>query len=200
LGTPQVIDGLAFHGPIIDDVPRDFQFFVSDDGEDWKLILERSGNNNQYYVERFEPMTVRFAKFAISSVNNGSKVTLSGFAVLRPETAPAAVSDWESIKFGQMPSRAFNVGWKIPRNGWFIADLGNSPRGLVVEVTKANGQCSFSLLQSNDLKNFNNIDLTGVMQTNDSKKMALSGMSSRYLKIELHEDSKGGMLYIRRLS
>jgi len=200
LGTPQVIDGLAFHGPIIDDVPRDFQFFVSADGENWKLILERSGNNNQYYVERFEPMTVRFAKLVISSVNNGSKATLSGFAVLRPETAPSAVSDWESIKFGQMPGRAFNVGWKIPRNGWFIADLGHSPCDLAVEVIKAKGQCSFSLLQSNDLKTFNSINLAALVQTKDGKKIALSGMSSRYLKIELHEDSKGGTLYIRRIS
>lgn len=200
LGTPQVIDGIAFHGPIIEDLPRDFQFFVSDDGENWKLIFERSRNSNQYYVERFEPMTARFAKLVISSVNNGSKATLSGFAVLRPETTPSAVSDWESIKFGQMPGRAFNVGWKIPRNGWLIADLGHSPCDLAVEVLKAKGQCSFSLLQSNDLKTFSAINLTALVQTDGGKKMALSGMNSRYLKIELHEDSKGGTLYIRRLS
>lgn len=198
LGMPQVIEGLALFGHTANATPRDFQVFVSEDSEKWRLVLEKTENKKQFLIERFDPVPARFVKLVILNDNGNKNVALTGVAVLMEATVPMAVSDWQSFCRGNLPTRVFNYGWRIPESGWIVVDLGDNPQDIVIDMINFESQCSFSIFGTNDLKNFNAIALPEVQPTKDGFNITIHNVSSHHLKIKFIKGCKGGKLLIRR--
>ncbi|MBC7317380.1 MAG: discoidin domain-containing protein, partial [Chloroflexi bacterium] len=152
LGRPELIEGIVFFGYTPRSTPRDFQVLASEDGQEWRLILQETGNEEQYFIQAFEPVKTRFVKVVILSDNGNNNVALTGVAVLRKQAGPIAVSDWRSFSAGNLPALVFDRGWKIPEAGWVVVDLGGDvPQEIVVEFTGIADHCAFTLLGSDEL-------------------------------------------------
>jgi len=55
--------------------------------------MDKLENNEQYFIQRFEPLRARFIRIVILKVNGNNNVALTGVAVLRKEIIPMVVSD-----------------------------------------------------------------------------------------------------------
>lgn len=199
LGEPQFIEGVVFFGYIPKATPRDFQVFISEDGKKWRLVLERIGNEEQYIIQRFEPLLARFVKIVILKDNGNNNVALTGFAVLRKHTVPTTVSDWASFSSGNLPTLVFERGWKIPEKGWILIDLGSKvPQGVIIELKGSAGQCVFTLSGSNKLGVFDIVTPSETQVSGGDWHMELRNGGQRYLKVAFREGCQGGRLLIRR--
>ncbi|MGQ9765719.1 MAG: D-glucuronyl C5-epimerase family protein, partial [Armatimonadota bacterium] len=76
LGEPQLIEGIVLFGYTPKSTPRDFQVFVSEDGNNWRLVLEKLGNEEQHIIQRFEPLLARLVKVVIQKDNGNNNVAL----------------------------------------------------------------------------------------------------------------------------
>ena len=198
LRESQVIDGIVFFGYTNRTTPRDFQVLVSDDGKKWSIISERTGNKEQYYVERFRPLQTRFIRLVILNDNGNNNTALTCVDVLREMVAPAAVSNWESFSSRSLPAHVFDVGWRSPENGWIVVDLAKTGQDVEVEMIGAGCKCPV-ILGTNDLRNFTALVLPTVHNTKSGLKIVLPSLSSRYLRIEFHDECKKGRLRIKIL-
>jgi len=200
LGRLELIEGIVLFDYTLRSTPRDFQVLASENGHEWRLILQKTGNEEQYLIQKFEPVKTRFVKVVITSDNGNNNVALTGVAVLRKQAGRIAVSDWRSFSSGNLPALVFDRGWKIPETGWIVADLGGDlPQDIVVELTGIASHCVLKILGSDDLSLWNTIPLSEAREIEVSQQMVLRNMVQRYLKIEFHEGCKGGKLLIRRL-
>jgi len=200
LGGLQLIDGVVIFGYTPKSTPRDFQVFASADGQEWQLVLDRLGNEEQHFTQHFEPLTARYIKIVILNDNGNKNVALTGVAVLRQHAVPSAVSDWRSFSAGNLPALVFDQGWKVREAQWIVIDLGSEvPQDIVVELTGTEGQCVFSLVGGDELGCWKTITLPGAQEIEGGRQLALGTVAQRYLKIKFCEGCQGGRLVIRRL-
>lgn len=199
LGRPEVIEGIVLFGYTPRSTPRDFQVLASEDGQEWRLVLQVIGNEEQYFIQTFEPLRTRFVKVIILNDNGNKNVALTGVAVLRKRAGRIAVADWQSFSSGNLPALVFDQGWKIPEMGWVVVDLGNEmPQDVVIKLTGVAGYCTFTLCGSDDLSHWKTITPLGIQEIEGGQEVALGPITQRYLKIEFRKGCQGGRLLLRR--
>mgnify|MGYP005831307497 FL=1 len=199
LGEPQLIEGIVLFGYTPKSTPRDFQVFISEDGNNWRLVLEKLGNEEQHTIQRFEPLLARLVKVVIQKDNGNNNVALTGVAVLRKHVIPMAVSDWASFSLGNLPTLVFERGWGIPEKGWILIDLGSTvPQGVIIELTGSVGNCVFTLSGGNKLGVFDVVTPSEAQATGGGWRMEIRDGVQRYLNGAFREGCKGGKLLIRR--
>lgn len=200
LGGLQLIDGVVIFGYTPKSTPRDFQVFASADGQEWQLVLDRLGNEEQHFTQHFEPLTARYVKIVILNDNGNNNVALTGVAVLRQHAVPSAVSDWRSFSAGNLPVLVFEQGWKVRDAQWIVIDLGSEvPQDIVIEITGVAGHCAFALLGSDELSFWKAITPRATQEIEGGQQVALGTLAQRYLKVEFREGCQGGKLVIRGL-
>jgi len=202
LGEPQLIEGIVLFGYTPKATPRDFRVLASRDGQKWELVLEKIGNQEQYLIERFDPLLARFVKIDILKDNGNNNVALTGVAVLRKNAAPTAVSDWASFNIGNLPALVFGQGWKIPEKGWIVIDLGSEAlQDVVIELIGVSDpdNCMFTLAGSNELGIFDIVTPTNVRAIDGGWEIELRTTCLRFLKIEFHSYCQGGTLLIKKV-
>jgi len=197
LQEPKNIDGILIFGYTNKSTPRNFEVLISKNGLNWIKILESFNNTELYIIKRFEPVSARFVKLVIFNDNGNNNVALTGVAVLGSTAAPIAVSDWESFSSGNLPSRVFDKGWRIPESGWIVLDSGDSnPKDTFIDLIGCDSRCYFTILETDDLKAYSAVS-PDVSATKDGLNVALHNLSSRYLKIVFHKGCAGGKLTVR---
>ena len=143
-------------------------------------------------------MPTRFVRLVVLDDNGNNNTALTGVAVLKEMAAPAAVSNWESFSSRNLPAHVFDVGWRSPENGWIVVDLAKTGQDVEVEMIGAGCKCPV-ILGTNDLRNFTALVLPTVHNTKSGLKIVLPSLSSRYLRIEFHDECKKGTLRIKIL-
>lgn len=197
IGKPQQIEGIVIFGYTPKSTARDFQVLVSENGQEWTLVMDKLENNEQYFIQRFEPLRARFIRIVILKDNGNNNVALTGVAVLRKEIIPMVVSDWESFSSENTPVQALNQGWKIPERGWVIIDLGSKiSRDIIIELSESADNCEFALYGTDDLAVFGNIVPTGIQTNKNNLRIMLQCFDQRYLKVVFHKGCEGGKLKI----
>lgn len=197
LVEPQFIEGIVLFGYTPQATARDFQVFVSEDGKKWTFVLEKLGNEEQHFVQQFNPLLARFVKIVILKDNGNNNVALTGVAVIRQYAIPMVVSDWESFSSGNIPVLALDRGWKVPEKGWVIIDLGSrTPQDITIELTGSVNSGAFTLYGTDNLDTFDIIVTQEAQIIEGRFRVVLHHFAQRYLKIVFRQGCGGGNLRI----
>ncbi|MCS7305979.1 MAG: D-glucuronyl C5-epimerase family protein [Thermoguttaceae bacterium] len=199
LGQKQVVEGVVLFGYTAKATPRDFQVSVSEDRQTWKTVFEKTGNQEQHFIEKFPSVSARWVKVLISKDNGNRNVALTGVAVLTQRTEPTAVSDWQSFSAANPPIEVFGQGWKMPERGWLIVDLGpQALHQLMLYFTDVRDSAVLACWESEDLVHWMPVG-GGFASQIQGREITLPICTRRYVKIDFYRGCKDGKLVVRKV-
>lgn len=194
LGTINKIGAITIIGYIPKSTPKDYDILSSLDGKEWNLLIQRRGNTDQYPKEDFGFLKTRYIRLVILNDNGNNNVALAGLGIHCIPGNPTAVSDWQSYDLGNRPAWIFTSGWKVPAQGWLVADLARPKSKIVMEFKGAKSP-NLSFLGSNYLKTFRTLVFTK-SKVIGRVLYTINTDNYRYLKIDLSKATKGAILKV----
>lgn len=92
-GAPVTFDSVAISPRGTTRAPRDYRIEVSDDGEEWRTVLERVDAPETAHTVSFEPVTARFVRLFLTRGYRTDTLQIQEFSVFgAPEAADVVVS------------------------------------------------------------------------------------------------------------
>ena len=196
LGSTQEVYGISILGYIAKASPKDYDVLVSLDGNEWRSLLHKRGNKEQFVTEIFQPEKTRFLRIVIMSDNGNRNVALKGIGIHRRKGNPVAVSNWDWFSSGNKPELLFTSGWRIHKGtGWLIADAVKENSKNIIFEFEGHPAPKLTFFGSNDLKNFSPLRFY-ILKTDGNKTNFFIDIDQfRYIRLNVAGE-EGGILRI----